>query len=505
MAIKNNIPDEPNEPLQQGENDDSKKKSTQKAPIPEEKTSIRANIRGNKNDLEIAGRDFIKELNLYLGESFNLKALPKTNVSINKSLPKWFANLDEYGKFYALAVCFYHGVKSSDFLKIPPIIKNHLVKIGEIEKKKEAPSRHPLVETVEVKDPDKHVLVIKYPKDSMSAEILSLVMQKYASLLFGFLPVLNDVVQSNPENWELRWRSAVALGRISELDTEHVLDNIISDWVDDEKAYVRATVGYYYYYLFSLSKENPSVFAEIWPHALKAFDRWARPDNFNDKYWRYKWTSAAICEKVGLLEDGEAEKFAMQHIEKIAGIDHVRIADAVVHMLIEWSVKEKFPQVLDILIGWAESGSAGSQNDDNPYEIRCFVALFAFSGIIEINYDLLNDEEKQENITPVNVFKVIQDNQSNGVNLWNGLISIGIRYFEFGMGNYLFDMIEMWADSIKDETLFITFVSGWFAEIYFNIKSRVHIENRMKWWLKSSNKKLKSTADLTLRKIGKAN
>lgn len=508
MVIKDNIPDETSEPSQQGDNKmpvSSPKEVQQTQPKLEEEIKVKSIVRGDENVLTTAGRDVVQNFYLYGSENLNLNSLPNRIVNIDEDLPKWFSSLDEYGKFYALAVCFYQGVKSSDFLKIPPIIKSHLIKSGEIEKKKEAPSRNPSVKTMEVRDPDKHALVIKFPKDSTSGEILFLVMKNYASLLFSFIPVLNEIVQSSPENWELRWRSSVALGQISELDVDHILENVISKWVDDEKAYVRATVGYYYYYIFSLNKEDNPAFKEIWSYALKTFERWANPKNFDDKYWRYKWTTAAICEKVGLLEDAAAETFAKQYIEKIAGINHIRVADSVIHALVEWSIKQKFQQVFKLLVSWVESGSAGDQDENSPYKIRCIVALVAFNAIIEVNYDLFNDKDnEQESISPVDVLRIVWENRFGEENYWNGMVSIGVRNFNFRMSHYFFDMLESWTEIISDKEFLADFISSWLKDIYFNVRSKTYLENRLKnIWAKSKNKTLKSIAQLTQEKLKK--
>lgn len=453
--------------------------------------SISINIEGN-----------VSNSNLVIGDKNIVTESLGVAQADEDSFHKWFFSLDEYGKYYAVAVSFYHGLRVADFLVIPPIIKNYLLKTGEIEKKKDAPSRHPLVDTIEVKDPDKRALIIKFPLENTAGEILELVMLKYSQILFDFLLIINEVVEKNPENWELRWRSAVALGQISEIDAERVFNKVVTHWAVDDKAYVRATVGYYYYYV--LNKDS-SASEETRSYITGEFERWAKPNNFKDDLWKYKWTVAATCEKIGLLESEYTENLANKYLEQVAGINHVRVADSVIHALIDWSIKQKFPQAFKLLVHWAESGSAGDKNEDNPFEIRCIVALIAFSAVVEVNYDLLNNKDnKQDNIFPVDVLKSILEKQTKKENLWSGIVSIGVRYFDFKMGHYFFDMVENWAKIVPDKEFLIEFVSNWLKEIYFNLRSKTRLENRLKnVWVKSKNKTLVSIAQLTQEKIKK--
>lgn len=469
----------------------------------ENKTAVK--VDGSENKVLTAAGDFTynhQEIHLHKEENPQRSQFTIPSITIDENLPAWFASLDSYGKYYAIALCFYNRMKVADFLIVLPVIRNHLIRNGDIEKKADAPLHHLAVETIEVRDDTRRALIIQYPSEITAGEILTLLKQKYSSSLFNFLSIIDEIVKNNPNNWELRWRSAAALGQISELDVEHVYKTVINSWIADDKAYVRATVGYYFYYILD---EDNIVSSDTRDYVLGELKKLANPKVFKPKLWRYSWTAVATCEKIGLLKSNQVNNMASSYLEGLAGINHIRVADSVIHALVEWSVKENFAQALNLLITWVESASAGDLDDDNPYQIRCVIALLAFRAIVEVNYDLLNEEDNiQDMIVPVEVLKVIWDNQSESEDLWQGTIWIGVRYFEFRMGQYFFDMLESWMETTSDKEFLIEFVSSWLKEIFFNLRSKTHLENRLKnVWAKSKNKTLRTIAQMVQEKIKK--
>lgn len=483
--------------------------SSQK-PAPEEKT-VKTNVDGNNNIINNSD-SITYNINNYYGEDGYKKGEnpqgsfpPKSSVNINDNLPAWFLSLDEYGKYYALAICFYYGLGLSDFFSVITIIKKHLLKTGVVEKTTSTPLRHPKIDTSEQFDTKRIAKTIKFSNNNTAGEILALAKSEYSALLFSYIPILNEIAESHPNNWELRWRSAAALGQISELDVTYIYRTVINNWINHEKAYMRATVGYYYLYL--LDPKN-TLIVEAKDFLLKQLDWMSTSKDFTESHWRYKWTTAAICEKIGLLENEDAARLSKQYLEKVAGINHLRVADSVVHALVEWSVKEKFPDAFGLIVNWVEGGSAGSLNEDDPYQIRCIVGLLAFRAVVEINYEFLNEgQDKQDVVFPVDVLKVIWENRLNGKNLWNGAVAIGIRYFEFKnrnlqLGHYFFDMLESWTEIIPDKDFLVEFISAWLEDISHNPRSKTHLQNRLKnVWAKSKNKTLYKISQITLQKI----
>jgi len=471
-----------------------------------DKSQIEVEIEGNENKVFSSTRDMFNInapiVNIIAGEDPKQSQPPKrSNTLDDNNMHLWFENLDAYGKYYAVAVCFYHRLKVADFLTVLPIIRNHLIRTGDIEKKTDAPLRHLEVKTNEIKDPTRRAIVIQFPSEKTAEKILTLLIQEYSPILFNFVSILDDVVRNNPRNWELRWRSAAALGQISELDVDHVYETVISNWMTDDKAYVRATVGYYFFYILD---EDNAVSSETQDYLSAELKKLANPKKFNYKLWERSWAAVATCEKIGLLKSSQINNIATSYLEGLAGINHLRVADSVIHALVEWSVKENFTQAMALLIAWIEGGSAGDRDEDNPFQVRCMVALLAFRAVVEVNYDLLDDDNKQDVVVPVEVLKVISQDQAGDVNLWQGMISIGVRYFDFRMGGFFFDMLESWTESISDKEFLIEFISSWLKEVFFNLRSKTHLENRLKnVWAKSKNKTLQTIAKKTQEKIKK--
>lgn len=410
--------------------------------------------------------------------------------------------LAEYGRFFVIGLCFYHGLSVPNFSSVLDVTRKYLSqKIGK-GNKINFPSRHPDVKTIEEFDSERLAVTIKFSLEegvSVGNVLTNIVKRDYIPELFDYMNILDEVVKTQPHSWEIRWRSAVGLGEISELDVREAFYRLINAWAQDERTYVRVTVGYYFYYILS---EDSSLPEGAQKFLLEMLEKWAAPKGFKDSNWRYKWTVAAICEKIGHLKNNQAQGLATKYLEQVAGINHIRIADAVVHALVDWSIKEKFAQVFDLLVHWAESGSAGDGKEDNPFEIRCIVALIAFSVIVETHYEILSEENnKQESIFPIDVLRHIWEKRNKKENLWNGIVSIGVRYFDFKMGHYFFEMIEKWTEIVKDTDFLTQFVSDWLKEIY-NIKRPKHLENRLKnVWSKSKNKTLVSISKMTQEKL----
>lgn len=507
-----NDPEKSSKENEEPQNDDSKKEKKAKEKD-SDKNTVSTKIEGKGHKIiNIAGD--AKESNVEIHEhihyhvsSENVDADRKMKDDISqkkrRKIPKsknskeeqWFEDLDEYGKYYILAVCFYYGLKVSDFREVLQRVKNSLSS----EAKKNFSYNHSDIDVIEKFDKERLAVTIKFSDDEKVDRILKLIQERYSYLLFNFVPILKDIVETQPQNWELRWRTSIALGQISEIDTPYVYKNIVEQWAEDERAYVRVVVGYYFYYILSGAAFLPDGSRK---YLLDNFERWASPKNFKDNLWKYKWTVAATAEKIGHLESDQAQTLANKYLEQVAGINHIRVADAVVHALVDWSIKQKFVDVFKLLVRWAESGSAGNSKEENPFEIRCIVALIGFSVITETHYEILSDENnKQENIYPVDVLRSIWEKRSKKENLWNGLISMGVRYFDFKMGNYFFEMIEGWTKLVTDADLLIQFVSDWLKEIYLIMRPK-HLENRLKnVWSKSKNRTLVSIAQMTQEKI----
>ncbi len=512
-----------NENLEKPQVDDSKKEKDVEEEVSKGGASVK--VDGKDNSTIGVGGDFINSFidmakkeehhynveklnapNLSAGSLSNSNAvIGNGNIVINVNDNLDSQALAEYGRFFVIGLCFYHGLSVPDFLSVLDATKKYLSqKIGK-GNKINFPSRHPDVKTLEEFDSERLSVTIKFLlEDGVSVgDIFTKVVKKdYVPELFNYATILSEIVETQPNNWEMRWRSAVGLGQISELDVRYVFNKLINVWAQDERAFVRATVGYYFYYILSGDAALPEGAQKF---LLEMLEKWATPKDFKESKWKYKWTVAAICEKIAHLKNEQAQILANKYLELVAGINHVRVADSVVHALVDWSIKQKFPQVFRLLVSWAESGSAGDKDEDNPYEIRCIVALVAFSAIVEVNYDLLNDKDNQrEFIFPVDVLRTIWENQSDKENFWLGMVSIGVRYFDFKMGHYFFDMLESWTEIVSDKEFLADFVSSWLKAIYFDAHSKTHLENRLKnVWAKSKNKTLKSIAQLTQEKIKK--
>src|SRR5690606_7750088 len=156
------------------------------------------------------------------------------------------------------------------------------------------------IKTLEAYDSERMSVTISLDlgNDIKVGNVVDEVKKEYAVELINYTSILNEIVKTQPYNWEIRWRSALCLGKITEIDVRYVLDNLINTWAQDERAYVRVTVGYYFYYILSGDADLPEGVQKF---LLEKIEEWANKDS----HWKYKWTVAVICEKIGHLENDQ--------------------------------------------------------------------------------------------------------------------------------------------------------------------------------------------------------
>jgi len=347
------------------------------------------------------------------------------------------------------------------------------------------------IKVIEIYDSDKGARVYKFGKVGDSEMLLNLIRERYSRLLFKFVPIIKKVIDENPSNPEIRVFAAYALGEIAKLDIRYVLKEAIEPLAQHENSSSRATVGYFFAYLF-ISQEK--IAKEIQNYLREVLSRWIYSGG-----WRLKWAAASICEQLGLFGNNEVKQLAKESLEKLASIDDIRVANSVIHALVSWSLKKQLLDSLNLIRKWCEQGSAGRNDQFNPHQVRCVVGIWAFGAIVIRNSELLGKNSVNDYVQPIELTKTVLEYRKTPDDLLPMMTTVAVRSFEYQMGNYFFIMLEKWADIAPDSNALQTLIPIWLRKIYANLPvnslHRRHIENRIhNVWLKSKNPKLLAIA-----------
>jgi hypothetical protein len=414
-----------------------------------------------------------------------------------KNLEDCFNELDLYDKYYFITLSFFEGISITEFDHIFEIIRDLL--FDELYEQKEQINRLymslptiPGLEVIEHFDADRSARVYKFKQPDGGQTLLNFVKERHSKLLYKFVTAIKKVVEQYPHTPEIRVLAAYALGEIARLDVDYVYESAIKPFADSKHDGIRATVGYFFAYLF-VSPVQDGI--NLKKYLRNTLTQWTNSGN-----WHYKWSAASVCEQLGLFaEDAHDQTLAREALEKLAGTDDIRVANAVIHALVGWSLKKEFVVSLELINKWAEQGSAGRNDQFNPHQVRCIVGIWAFWAIVIRNSELLIKKITHESIHPLDIAETILKSRKTPKDLLPMITTVAIRSFEFQMGNYFFEGLEKWVGITQNNKEVQTLVPIWLRRIYANLPEnslhRRHMENRIaNIWLKSKNSQMLAIA-----------
>mgnify|MGYP001306902441 CR=1 FL=1 len=411
---------------------------------------------------------------------------------VPKNLEEAFNQLELEQRVFFLTMCFFEGLKVSEFNQVYANILRSLAEnlFNEDEKReigrsflKPVPNFIGL-EVCQEYDPEKLAKVYKFKRNDTAQKLFAFVIKEYAALLFDYVIALRILIEEQ-RSVDVRRFAAFALGELTKEDFEHVIRNAITPLCTSHKDTARVSVAYYFAYLFNGEGANQDIKDRL--HDL--LEDWIKQSG-----WLWKWTVAAICERLGLLEKPDLENFSQELLDKLARTDNVRVANAVIHALVGWSLNGKLEFTIGNIKTWVEEGIAGIGNTLDEYEVRCVVGLWAFWRIIWVHQSLIKTPPPNLTLKPIDIFSML--NQNDKINPI--LVSVGIRSFECGLGNDFLDNLASLVDlDNKDEIQLL--VIDWIREVYQSLSPRTTFRPSIKgminnYWAKSKNPNLKNIA-----------
>lgn len=414
----------------------------------------------------------------------------QVETSPTQEFSNWFKELTPREKLFAITLSIFNGLKYSDFRELFFIVLD-VMKVDQSEEEKLAryfEEDDSFCDKVgaEIKfSNDEPEEIIVFKDSSYPARIFGLMRDKYRSLFFELLPVLREIVERH-RYWEIRSRAALALAEIGKIAFRRVRTQVIDHWASNDRAYVRAAVGYP---LARLAEDSTTRLAV--EHLLGEWCRFRVQGNS----WRYHWTAASVYKQIGFIEADWVEDWIFNGLKKLAGIDDIRIADSVIHTLVVLSLQRPLANILVVLKEWIEEGIAGNKDNTEP-QTRCIVAILAFMVISEIHIEVSKEEDNETEPDEAlgraeNLFNLVQQSEREKGDLWQLMVAVGVRSFEYrGLADEFFNLIVRWTEHCADEPQLQNTVRNLLAEVFLIVRPRYRerILNRLNRWERQNKK-----------------
>lgn len=192
-------------------------------------------------------------------------------------------------------------------------------------------------------DPDTHKAALEFMRSSIDIETLR---SKLADLLIQVCTMHQIDLRSMGTSMIdlMRSQAAIGLGELAKHDYAHYLSFIIRPWARSRDAFLRFIVGWILFALATDDTRRASVFSLL--------THWAKSNN---DY--LKWTAAAACSRVGLIDIDETLDIIKVLLE--ADSPHISHALKVSLGLLYLSAQNAY-RIVEKFADWSQS----SQDDD---------------------------------------------------------------------------------------------------------------------------------------------
>ena len=430
---------------------------------------------------------------------------PPADAALQKRVDYWFQHdlQNEKERYFALALSIFSGLKYSDFRDIFQRVYKRFGAVPS-DQRENPPSRFEnqddvLIANVNaeiIKSEDKLEEIIQFQEIEFADAIFHMLREKYRDILLDLLPILRSVVE-NYRYWEVRSRAASAIYDIGKIGFYRVRSKVFERWAVHKNAYVRASVGYP---VIRFIQDEDTSWA-----VKEMLDDWITKQ-YGNRTWGFRWSAASTLKQIGTVGDEKTSKWSYDRLTEIAGFDDVRVADAVIHTLVVFSLQDQLMNVLLTLKQWIEEGSAGEDINSAP-QIRCVVAILAFLVLSQIHIEVDHVEEDTgtddgQVFESTNLFDKIRQSESG--ELWELIVALGVRAFEFKMSKSFFDLIKHWTYHSKDDINLRDTVCSYLVDVYWQVQplNKEFIYNTLSQWSKNdANEHLSEMANSAKERI----
>lgn len=414
------------------------------------------------------------------------------NPALTEEIERWFGDktVSDQEKFFTLTLSIFSGLKYADFLDIYRVVCRKFITIC-ADERENPPSRfsyeddHLIEKTQAEIVPSENGLeeIIRFKDPKYGQAVFNYMRSKHRDILLDTLPVLANVVE-NYRYWEVRSRAAYALYEIGKLGFQRVRRLVLEPWALHSLDYVRASIGYPATRLFQDDKTRPAV--------NEMLEDWISNSYGKDSSltWRARWAAASVYKQLGTLSDPKAQEMAFKGLTTLAGVDDIRVGDAVIHSMVAMSLKKQLLPVLSTLQCWLEQGSAGKRTDTEQ-QVRCIVAILTFIILahIHLTAEQIDAEEGTDDgqvFASDSLFDRIQDSGAEQSQLWQMIVAFGVRAFEMKLAPAFFDLIIQWTEYAGENGRKQHMVLNYLEDVYVQAipLHKEYILNRLQIWEK---------------------
>jgi hypothetical protein len=421
----------------------------------------------------------------------------KRTASDSSEVEQWFqedlSTVRE--KYFAITLSLFNGLKWADLWDIYQSI---LEASGILEEETKKSNREPFSQTDQelvekarariVRKDDQAAEVVEFKNDDYAAVVVELMRCQYRPRLVELLPGLGSL--GTHPYWEIRARAAYAVAEIAKMDFYRARRQVLENWAQDNRAYVRAAVGYTATRLI----EDGIADAE----AQKMLNEWGDPQA--NRGWKFRWTAAAAYKQIG-LEDAE---LALNSLKEIARNDDIRVADAVIYALLVISFNDKLKTVLTTLGDWLDE----AKEPEEKANVVPLVATLAFLTLGSAYTSQAEREPDDGEETEEDKFLLLLTTDTDG--LWHSVVLSALsKTVTYNLTDEAFGVLKGWARQTNGRNEQSSTLRDLIADWYMKMWREGHqigmcgALNRLERWTQDGNQGTKNVAQVTLREIKK--
>jgi hypothetical protein len=416
---------------------------------------------------------------------------PSPDAPLQEQISHWFKHdlENDRERFYVITLSMFNGLKYADFKDIYEIVLD-VMKVTKNDKEKtNSYFSNPDEELVEkahaelIRDKDGREEILQFVQAEYETAIFQTLRESFRNVLLDLLPALKRIGENS--YWQIRSRAAEAVAEISKMGWHRVRSKVLEPWSRDQRAYVRAVVGYTLTRLFDDEITRVAV-----QDLLNDWSDINHPRGNANWAWRVPWTAASAYKQIGMVNPDAA----FDGLKKIARFNDIRVGDSVIHTLVVLSLRGQLEKVIITLGNWIAEGTGGRGHDEES-EITCVVAILAFMVLSNIHVEVVEEdidgEAGQFTARAENLFDLVRTSAADRGRVWESVVGLGVRSFEYKLADNFFDLIERWSEFTEKDARLLDTICDLLSEIFQSIKPRYRerILNKLNSWERQTKEK----------------
>jgi hypothetical protein len=420
--------------------------------------------------------------------------MPDEPVSTPSGMDQWFHKELQTvrEKYFAIVLALFHGLRWADFWDIyqaildsRDILEDEDIKKGDYLFAQTDEELAAKAKARIFREEDQAAEIIEFEDEIYPKALLEMLRTRYRPRLVELLPGLGTLGEHR--YWEIRARAAYAVAEVARIDFYRARRQVMEVWARDDRAYVRAAVGY------SISRLMEDRVSDS--EACKMLDEWS--DAKRNLSWKLRWAAAAAYKQVGL----DSPEIALPGLRAVARNDDIRVADAVIYALLVISFDDKLEPVLGEMRAWlAEDEGSNGQN------VVPLVATLAFLALGNAYTGLAEDESDGDGEGNDDRLLVLLSTDAEG--MWRPVVVDALASaLKYGLMDEAFDVLKGWARETQENLSRFTAVRDIITDWYMSLWQDAHqigmdkTWNRLRRWKQDQDTAVKRVAEASLSEI----